>query len=49
MYIPSKSSNRAVKILFRVFVNRLGGNKHVKSIRGKKYPTVVRDDYSRSA
>ena len=46
MYIPSETSNGAVKILYRVFVN-LGGNKHAKSIRGKTYSTVIRDDYSR--
>ena len=46
MYIPSKTSKLAVKILFRVFVN-LGCNKHVKSIRGKNYSTVIGDDYSR--
>ena len=46
MYIPSETSNGAVKILHRVFVN-LGGNKHAKSIRGKKYSTVIRDDSSR--
>ena len=35
MPIPSKTSNRAVKRRFRVFVD-LGGKKHVKSIGGKK-------------
>ena len=44
--IPSKTSNIVVKRLFRVFVD-LGGKKHVKSIGGKKYPMVIRDDYSR--
>ena len=46
MPIPSKTSNRVVKRLFRVFAD-LGGKKHVKSIAGKKYPMVIRDDYSR--
>ena len=46
MSIPSKTSNREVEILFRVFVD-LGGKKHVNLIRGQTYPTVIRDDYSR--
>ena len=46
--IPSKTSNRAVKRLGRVFVD-LGGKKHVKSAGGKKYPMIIRDDYSRYA
>ena len=46
MPIPSKTSNRAVKRLFRVFVD-FGGKKHVKSIGGNKYPMIVKDDYSR--
>ena len=48
MSIPSKTSNRAVKRLGRVFVD-LGGKKHVKSAGGKKYPMIIRDDYSRYA
>ena len=46
MTIPSKTSNRAVERLSRVFVD-LGGKKYVKSIGGKKYPMIIRDDYSR--
>ena len=46
MTIPSKTSNRAVKRLFRVFVD-LGGKKHAKSIGGKEYPMIIKDDYSR--
>ena len=46
MSIPSKTSNRSVKRLVRVFVD-LGGKKHVKSAGGKKYPIIIRDDYSR--
>ena len=46
MSIPSKTSNRAVKRLFLVFVD-LGRKKHVKSIGEKKYPMIIRDDYSR--
>ena len=44
MFIPSKTSNRAVKRLFRVSVD-LGGKKHMKSIGGKKYLMIMRDDY----
>ena len=44
--IPSKTSNQAVKRLFRVSVD-LGGKKQAKSIEGKKYPMIIRDDYSR--
>ena len=39
-------SNRAVKIFLCVFVD-LAGKKHVKSIGGKKYPMIIRGDYSR--
>ena len=46
MLIPSKKSDRAVKILFRVYVD-LGGKKHVKSIGGKNNPMIIRYDYSR--
>ena len=46
MPMPSKTSNRVVKRLFRVFVD-LGGKKHVNAIRGKKYAMIIRDDYSR--
>ena len=46
MSIPSKTSNRAVEILFRVFVD-FEGKKHVKSIRGKKYPMIISNNYSR--
>ena len=46
MPIPSKTSNRAVKRLFRVFVDP-GGKKKVKSIGGNKYPMIIIDDYSR--
>ena len=46
--IPSKTSNRAVKRLGRVFVN-LGGKKHVMSAGGKRYPVIIKDDYSRYA
>ena len=42
----SKTINREVKRHFRVFVD-LGGKKHVKSIGGKKYPMIIRDDFSR--
>ena len=46
MPIPSKTSNRAVERLFRVFLD-LGGKKHVKSIGRKKYPMSIRGYYSR--
>ena len=46
MSIPSETSKRAVKRLFRVFVD-FGGKKHVKSIGGRKYPMIIREDYSR--
>ena len=45
MSIPSKTSDRAVKRLFRVFMD-LGGKMHVKSIGGKKYPMTIINDYS---
>ena len=45
MPIPSKTSNRAVERLSHVFVD-LGGKKYMKSIGGKKYPMIIRDDYS---
>ena len=48
MPISSKTHGRAVKILFRVFVD-LGGKKHVASMGGNKYPMMVRDDFSRHA
>ena len=46
MSLPCNISNRAIKILFRVFVDR-GGKKHVKSVGGIKYPMTIRDDFSR--
>ena len=48
MPIPSKTHGRAAKRLFRVFVD-LGRKKHVASMRGNKYPMIVRDDFSRHA
>ena len=45
---PSKTHGRAVKRLFRVFAD-LGGEKHVASMGGNKYPMIVRDDFSRHA
>ena len=48
MPIPSKTHGRAVKRLFRVFVD-LGGKKHVASMGGNKYPIIVRNDFSRHA
>ena len=44
--IPSKTHGRAAKRLFRIFVD-LGGKKHVASMRGNKYPMIVKDDFSR--
>ena len=49
MSIPSKTHCREDKRLSRVFVD-LGGKKHVTSMRGNKYPTmIIRDDFSRYA
>ena len=48
MPIPSETHGRAVKRLFRVFVD-LGGKKHVASMGGNKYPMIVREDFSRHA
>ena len=48
MQIPSKTHGRAVKRLFRVFVD-LGGKKHVASMGGSKYPMIVRKDFWRHA
>ena len=38
--IPSRTHGRAVKRLFRVFVD-LGGKKHVASMGGNKYPIII--------
>ena len=48
MPFPSKTHGRAVKRLFRVFVD-LGGKKHVASRGCNKCPMVGRDDFSRHA
>ena len=48
MPISSKTHGRAAKSMFRVFVD-LGGKKCVASIGGKKYPMIVRDNFSRHA
>ena len=48
MLIPSKTHGRAVKRLFRVFVD-LGGKKRVASMGGNTYPIIVRDNFSRHA
>ena len=48
MPIQSKTDNRGDKRLSRVFVD-LEGKKHVASVRGNKYPMIVRDDSSRYA
>ena len=45
MSIPSKTSDRQVKIFFSVFVD-LGGKKHVNLIRGNTHSIAIRDDYS---
>ena len=44
----AKTHGRAAKRLFRVFVD-LGGKNHVASTGGKKYPMIVRNDFSRPA
>ena len=44
--IFSKTHGRAAKRLFRVIVD-LGGEKHIASMGGNKYPMIVRDDFSR--
>ena len=43
MSIPSKTNSREHKRQYRVFVG-LGGNKHVTSMGGEKYPMIIRDD-----
>ena len=48
MSTPSKTHCREDKRLSRVFVD-LGGNKHVTSMGGNKYPMIIRDDFSRYA
>ena len=48
MSVLSKTDNRAVKRLSRVFVD-IGGKRNVTSVGGSKYPMIVRDDYSRFA
>ena len=48
MSIPSKTHCREDKRLSRVFVD-LGGNNHVTSMGGNKYPMIIRDDFSRYA
>ena len=49
MPIPSKTNRRGDKrLLSRVFVN-LGGNKHMTSMGGNKYPMITRDNFSRYA
>ena len=48
MSILSKTSSRGDKRLSRAFVN-LGGNKHMTSMGGDKYPMITRDDLSRYA
>ena len=39
---PSKTSNRALKRRFRIFVD-FEDKKHVKSLGGKEYPMIIRD------
>ena len=48
MPIPSKTQGQGAKRLFRAFLD-LGGKKYVASTGGKKYPMIVRDDFSRRA
>ena len=48
MSIPSKTNSPGDKRLSSVFVD-LGKKKHVTSVRGNKYPMIIRDDISRYA
>ena len=45
MSIPTKANSREDTRLSRVVVD-LGGNKHVTSVVGNRYPSIIRVDFS---